>query len=155
MAGGESERAEVEGAHASARPDRQHRPLKPTARRAAAAIQSRAMQRSPVCGRDADGQERLVFRRGRLRKREDDEVRMMREALASLDDLARVKGILLELGRFYNPVTNAPVVEPATRRAVLDHLASGDVAGARTLLETHLASYLRMDTPPDGLERPA
>ena len=113
------------------------------------------MQQAPVCGRDPDGQDRLVFRRGRLRKREDDEVRMMREALASLDDLVRVKGIQLELGRYYNPVTNAPVVEPATRRAVIDRLAAGDVESARALLDTHLATYLRMDTPPDGLEGPA
>jgi hypothetical protein len=72
----------------------------------------------PPAGRPgADADERLVFRRGRLRKREDDEVRMMREALANLSDLPRVKRILLELSRFYNPVADGPVIGPDTRRA--------------------------------------
>jgi hypothetical protein len=91
--------------------------------------------------------DRLVFRRGRLRKREDDEVRMMRDALASLDDDARVKRLLLELGRFYNPVADGPVVGPATRRAVLACLEAGDREGARVHLEAHLAAYLRVDEP--------
>jgi hypothetical protein len=89
--------------------------------------------------------ERLVFRRGRLRKREDDEVRMMREALASLDDASRVKRILVELSRFYNPVTDGPVVDPGTRHAVIDCLESGDIEGARLVLAAHLATYLRID----------
>jgi hypothetical protein len=95
-----------------------------------------------------DPSERLVFRRGRLRKREDDEVRMMREALASLEDLPRLKRLLLELGRFYNPVTNGPVLGSDVRRAVVDRLEHADVAGARTVLEQQLAAYLKMDEPP-------
>ena len=92
---------------------------------------------------------RLVFRRGKLRPRENDEVRMMRDALANLDDLPRVKGILLELGRFYNPVTNASVVAPDLRRRVVDLLEAGDAEGARTLLDAHLAEYQKMDDRPD------
>ena len=104
--------------------------------------------REPAAGRHgADPTERLVFRRGKLRKREDDEVRMMREALASLDDIPRVKRILLELSRFYNPVTHGPVVGPDTRRAVIACLEAGDLAGAGAALEAHLAEYLKMDEP--------
>jgi hypothetical protein len=88
---------------------------------------------------------RLVFRRGKLRKREDDEVRMMREALANLADVPRVKRLLLELGRFYNPVTNASVLGPATRHDMIALLESGDSEGARALLEAHLAEYLKLD----------
>ena len=94
---------------------------------------------------DDKQEERLVFRRGRLRKREDDEVRMMREALASLDDVPRVKRILVELSRFYNPVADGPVVDPETRHAVIACLESGDIEGARSVLEAHLATYLRID----------
>ena len=97
-----------------------------------------------------DGQ--LVYRRGKLRKREDDEVRMMREALAHLDDPARVKRILLELGRFYNPVTNGPVMDADIRRAVLSRLDASDRDGARAALEAHLAAYLQMDAPPAPAE---
>ena len=92
--------------------------------------------------------ERLVFRRGKLRKREDDEVRMMREALATLDDPARVKRILVELSRFYNPVVHGPVVDPETRHAVIACLEAADLAGARALLEAHLTRYLKIDEPP-------
>ena len=105
--------------------------------------------REPASGRhDADSTDRLVFRRGKLRKREDDEVRMMREALASLDDTPRVKRLLLELSRFYNPVTDSPVVPPDTRRAVIARLEAADLPGARAALEAHLAEYLKMDERP-------
>jgi hypothetical protein len=91
----------------------------------------------------------LVFRRGKLRKREDDEVKMMREALANLADVPRVKRILLELGRFYNPVTNATVLGSETFRAVVTRLEAGDADGARAVLEAHLAQYLKLgDRPP-------
>jgi hypothetical protein len=106
------------------------------------------MHEPPAGRHDADPTERLVFRRGKLRKREDDEVRMMREALAHIGDTPRVKRILLELSRFYNPVTHAPVVPPDARRAVLACLEAADPAGAGALLQAHLAEYLRMDDPP-------
>ena len=100
------------------------------------------------CRRDEDAGERLVFRRGRLRQREDDEVRMIREALAHLDDTAHVKRLLLELGRFYNPVADGPVMPPGTRHAVIDRLEAADIDGARALLEAQLAEYLKIDEPP-------
>ena len=73
---------------------------------------------------------------------------MMREALAHLDDLPRVKGILLELGRFYNPVSNTSVVAPDLRRRVVGLLESGDAEGARALLEAHVAEYQKMGERP-------
>jgi hypothetical protein len=72
---------------------------------------------------------------------------MMREALASLADTPRVKRILLELSRFYNPVTHRPVVPPDTRRAVIARLEAADLAGAGSVLEAHLNEYLKMDEP--------
>lgn len=105
------------------------------------------MGEPPACRAGGDPGERLVFRRGKLRKREDDEVRMMREALANLEDAARVKRILLELSRFYNPVTHSAVMGPETRRAIVERLEAADVSGARALLEAHLAAYLKMDEP--------
>jgi hypothetical protein len=96
-----------------------------------------------------DPNDRLVFRRGKLRPRENDEVRMLREALGHLDDLPRVKGILLELGRFYNPVTNASVVGGDLRGRVVGLLQAGDADSARALLEAHLTEYQKMDDRPD------
>ena len=95
-----------------------------------------------------DPDDRLVFRRGKLRRREDDEVRMMREALTHLGDLPRVKGIVLELGRFYNPVTNAPVVATDLRRRVIGLLEAGDAEGAQAVLEAHVTQYQKMGDQP-------
>ena len=106
------------------------------------------MREQPAAQHDDKQDERLVFRRGKLRKREDDEVRMMREALASLDDAPRVKRLLLELSRFYNPVADGPVVDPDTRHAVIACLEAADLDGARVLLEAHLAVYVKIDEPP-------
>lgn len=75
---------------------------------------------------------------------------MMREALANLEDTDRVKRVLLELSRFYNPVTHGPVIGLAVRRAVLTNLAGGNVSGAREALESHLAEYLSLDVPRSG-----
>ena len=73
---------------------------------------------------------------------------MMREALAHLDDTPRVKRLLIELGRFYNPVADSPVIPPATRHNVIDRLEAADIDGARALLEAQLAEYLKIDEPP-------
>ena len=99
----------------------------------------------PAGAHDGNAGGQLVFRRGKLRQREDDEVRMMREALASLDDLPHVKRLLLELGRFYNPVTDRPVLSVDVRRAVVTNLEQRNPAGARAALEMALAEYLKMD----------
>ena len=99
---------------------------------------------------DGDPNDRLVFRRGKLRKREDDEVRMLREALENLVDVPRVKRILLELSRFYNPVTNKPVMSLETRRRVAGLLEAGDPDAAKVLLDAHLAEYLKMDDRRSG-----
>lgn len=72
---------------------------------------------------------------------------MMREALDSLGDPARVKRLLVELGRFYDPVADGPVVGPDVRRDVIDSLGTGDVAGARRRLEAHLDEHLRRANP--------
>lgn len=109
------------------------------------ALQSGAMREDPAAAPCCEPAGPLVYRRGKLRTREDDEVRMMRAALAALDDRARVMQILLELGRFYNPVTDRPVMPADTRHLVMERLDSGDVTGARVALETHLAEYRAID----------
>lgn len=92
----------------------------------------------------ADSEE-LVFRRGKLRKRDDPAVDLLREALANVQDTARVKRILLELGRLYNPVTNGPIVELATGRRVIELLEAGREEDARQILDEQLRLYTRVD----------
>ena len=72
---------------------------------------------------------------------------MMRDALAHLEDIARVKRLLLELSRFYNPVTDGPVVGPDIRHAVIASLERGDMDAARSVLDAHLTRHLNIDEP--------
>jgi hypothetical protein len=85
-------------------------------------------------------------RRGlKFRRREDHAVELFHEALARLDDLARVDRILLELGRFYNPTLNAPIVDLPTRRHVMEALERADLVEARRLLDERLRLYARVE----------
>jgi hypothetical protein len=89
-----------------------------------------------------DSPEHERFKRGlKFRRREDYAVELFKEAQTSIGDVARVDRILVELGRFYNPYLDAPIVDLATRRAVMEALASGDEAGAQRLLSERLALY--------------
>jgi len=81
-------------------------------------------------------------RRGlKFRRRDDYAVELFREALANLEDLRRVDRILLELGRFYNPYINAPIVDLTTRRRVLELLERSQVDEARQILDERLTLY--------------
>lgn len=92
--------------------------------------------------------EDLVFRRGKLRQRDDPAINLFREALASPEDLARVKQILAELARLYDPVRNGPIVDPSTRRAVVEDLEGGRPDSARQRLEAAFRAYSRKPEPP-------
>jgi hypothetical protein len=84
----------------------------------------------------------------KFRKREDHAVELFREAQASLGDVARVDRILLELGRFYNPYVDAPIVDLATRRHIVEALQRGDTDRASHLLGERLALYASHDADP-------
>lgn len=96
------------------------------------------------------GPEERRHRRGlKFRKREDYAVELFREAQAHLDDVARVDRILLELGRFYNPFVNGPIVDLATRRRIVDLLQTSRGEEARRLLDERLSLYASLDDHDD------
>ena len=75
-------------------------------------------------------------------KRDDWAVDTFREVFSHLDkDPARVDRLLFDLSRYYNALTDTPIVDLATRRRVAECLAGGAVAEARGLLETCLQRY--------------
>ena len=83
-------------------------------------------------------------------KRDDYALDLFREADAYLHDTARVNGILRELGKLYNPVTDAPIVSLATRRQIIERLEGGDADAARSLLDRCRSLYAPVDSGDDG-----
>lgn len=83
-------------------------------------------------------------------KRDDYALDLFREALAYLHDTPRVNGILRELGKLYNPVTNAPIVTLDARRRIIGLLEKGDAAGARVLLDECCRLYTPVDSGDTG-----
>jgi hypothetical protein len=103
---------------------------------------------APAAG-DA-GDEATHRRRLKFRQRDDHAVELFKEAREHLDDVARVDRILVWLGRFYNPYVDAPIVDPATRRRVLEALERGDADEARGLLDVRLRLYARFEDADPG-----
>lgn len=89
------------------------------------------------------GEER-AFRRGfKQRDRHDDyALDLFGEAEANLADARRVGEILGRLGRFYNPLIDAPIVDLATRRQIVELLEACRPDEARALLRERLRLYL-------------
>ena len=74
-------------------------------------------------------------------KRDDWAVDVFREIFAHLDDPPRVDRLLFSLGRYYNALTDGPIVDLPTRQLVASHLATGAVDEARVLLKGCLERY--------------
>jgi hypothetical protein len=64
-------------------------------------------------------------------KRDDYALDLFREAAACLHDRERVNALLRELGKLYNPITDAPIVPLDVRRRIVALLDGGDEAQAQ------------------------
>ena len=84
-------------------------------------------------------------------KREDWAIDVFREVFANLDDPARVDRLLFDLGRYYNPLTDGPIVDLPTRRGVAGLLRAGNTEQARALVHQCLERY--RGGIDDGLEK--
>jgi hypothetical protein len=79
----------------------------------------------------------------RDRKREDHALALIEELLASLSDLARVKHILLELGRFYDPVLGGAVMGIREQKDIVEALDRGSLDRAQSLIRERYALYIK------------
>lgn len=77
----------------------------------------------------------------RKMKRQDTGIDLFRRALAHLGDLERLKPILFELSRLYNPLIDGPLVDRASYAQILKSVEAGQVDEARGLLDARLALY--------------
>lgn len=78
----------------------------------------------------------------RSRKREDHALLMIEELRANLHDLARVKHILLELGRFYDPVMGGAIVEIEQQKRIMALIEEGRRAEAEALIKSRYDIYI-------------
>jgi hypothetical protein len=79
----------------------------------------------------------------RSRKREDHARLLIEELRSSLEDLARVKRILLELGRFYDPVMGGAIVEIEHGKRIVAFLEAGRRAEAEALIQERYELYIK------------
>jgi hypothetical protein len=83
-------------------------------------------------------------------KRQDYALDLFREAEAYLDDHDRVNGILRELGKVYNPITDRAIVELQTRQEVMALLRAGQREAAAKLLDERRRLYAPADPSDDS-----
>ena len=79
----------------------------------------------------------------RRRKREDHALTLIRELEEHLDDIPRVKRLLLELGRYYDPVLGGGIVDPPLQKAIVGALEAGEIAQAQALIKARYEAYMR------------
>ena len=83
-------------------------------------------------------------------KRDDYALDLFREAEAYLDDAERVNGLLRELGKLYNPVIDAPIVDLETRQAIMLRIRAGQRDEAARLLDDRRRLYAPIEQPDDS-----
>jgi hypothetical protein len=83
-------------------------------------------------------------------KREDYALDLFREAAAYLDDPPRVNGLLRELGKLYNPVIDAPIVDLPTRQRIMTLLSEGSRDEAARILDERRRLYAPLERAEDS-----
>jgi hypothetical protein len=83
-------------------------------------------------------------------KRDDYALDLFREAEAYLDDAERVNGLLRELGKLYNSVIDAPIVDLDTRQAIMLRIRAGRREEAARLLDERRRLYAPVEHPDDS-----
>ncbi|HEY7654866.1 MAG TPA: hypothetical protein VIG07_18760 [Methylomirabilota bacterium] len=79
----------------------------------------------------------------KARKREDHALVLIRELLASLDDLPEVRRLLRELGRYYDPVLGGAIVDVRHQREIVEALEGGRRQEALALIEDRYQLYIK------------
>ena len=79
----------------------------------------------------------------KARKREDHANILIERLKENLADLAEVRSILRELGRYYDPVLGGAIMEVGHQRAIVEALEAGRRAEALGLIEQRYELYLK------------
>ena len=79
----------------------------------------------------------------KARKREDHALVLIERLKENLADLAEVRGILRELGRYYDPVLGGAIMEVRHQRAIVEALEAGRQVEALAVVEARYELYLK------------
>lgn len=79
----------------------------------------------------------------KARKREDHALVLIRDLLASLENPPQARRLLLELGRYYDPVLGGAIVEVRHQRAIMEALEAGRVGEAEALIQARYELYIK------------
>jgi hypothetical protein len=96
-------------------------------------------QRDEPLGSPAGGPEKGF----RARKREDHALTLIEQLRESLSDLSRVRRILLELGRFYDPILGGAIVDLDQQRQIVTALEAGRTQEAEAIIDARYELYLK------------
>ena len=77
------------------------------------------------------------------RKREDHALVLIEEVRASLGDIPHVRRLLLELGRYNDPVLGGAILDVPLQKAVVGALERGERAEAERLIQERYDLYVR------------
>jgi hypothetical protein len=89
------------------------------------------------------GEERGRGKGFKARKREDHALVLIRDLLASLDDPARARRLLLELGRYYDPILGGAIAEVRHQREIMEAIEAGRPGEAEALVQARYALYIK------------
>ena len=79
----------------------------------------------------------------RSRKREDHALVLIRDLLGCLDDLPRVRQLMRELSRYYDPVLGGAILEVRHQRAIVEALEAGRAEEAQVLIKERYDLYVQ------------
>lgn len=79
----------------------------------------------------------------RAHKRSDHALALIEDLRGSLDDLARVKRILLELGRYYDPILGGSIMDLPHQKQIVAALEAGRKDDADALIAARYALYIK------------
>ena len=96
---------------------------------------------TPPPEEDADGPGR--GKGFKARKRDDHALVLIRDLLANLANLPQARRLLLELGRYYDPVLGGAIVEVRHQREIMEALEAGRVGEAEALIQARYDLYIK------------
>jgi hypothetical protein len=79
----------------------------------------------------------------RRRKRQDHALALIQELEESMEDLPRVRRLLVELGRYYDPVLGGGIMDLPSQRAIVEALEGGRPDDARAVVRARYEAYIK------------